>query len=50
MMLEHIGENETAGKIRRAVDATLKDAAHLTPDLGGTATTQEYTKAIIEKL
>ena len=50
MMLEHLGDNETAARIRRAVDATLKEAKSLTPDLGGTATTHEYTKAIIEKL
>ena len=50
MMLEHLDDNETAARIRRAVDATLKEAKSLTPDLGGTATTHEYTKAIIEKL
>ena len=50
MMLEHLGDNETAARIRRAVDATLKEAKSLTPDLGGTATTHEYTKAIVEKL
>ena len=50
MMLEHLDDNETAARIRRAVDATLKEAKSLTPDLGGTATTHEYTKAIVEKL
>ena len=50
MMLEHLGDNETAARIRRAVDATLKEASRLTPDLGGTATTHEYTKAIAERL
>ena len=50
MMLEHLGDNETAARIRRAVDKTLKEAKSLTPDLGGTATTHEYTKAIVEKL
>ena len=50
MMLEHLDDNETAARIRRAVDKTLKEAKSLTPDLGGTATTHEYTKAIVEKL
>ena len=50
MMLEHLGDNETAVRIRRAVDETLKEASRLTPDLGGTATTQEYTQAIIQRL
>ncbi len=42
MMLEHLGDNETAASSRRAVDATLKEAKSLTPDLGGTATTHDY--------
>ena len=50
MMLEHLGDSETAARIRRAVDETLKEATSLPPDLGGTATTQEYTQAIIQRL
>lgn len=50
MMLEHIGQNETAKNIRRAVDETLAAGKTLTPDLGGTATTEAYTAAIIERL
>ena len=50
MLLEHIGENEIAARIRRAVDAVLMEGLHKTPDIGGTATTEECTRAIIEKL
>ncbi len=50
MMLEHIGQNETAKNIRRAVDETLAAGKTLTPDIGGTATTEAYTKAVIERL
>ena len=49
-MLEHIGQNETAKNIRRAVDETLAAGKTLTPDIGGTATTEAYTKAVIERL
>lgn len=50
MLLEYIGEGETAMNIRKAVDAVLAEKKCLTPDLGGTATTEEYRDAIIEKL
>lgn len=49
MMLEHIGEAEVAGRIRRAVDRALAEA-QLTPDLGGKAKTEEYAASIIERL
>lgn len=50
MMLEYLGENECAGKIRRAVDAVLAKAEHLTKDLHGTAATEEYVDAILAEL
>lgn len=50
MMLEHLGKNETAAKIRRAVDEVLADGSVMTPDLGGSATTKEYEAAIIARL
>ena len=50
MLLEHIGEDEIAGRIRRAVDAVLADKTCTTPDIGGTATTKQCTQAIIARL
>lgn len=50
MMLEHMGKSSCAAKIRKAVDQVLAEGMVLTPDLGGTATTAEYQKAIIERL
>ena len=50
MLLEHIGKNDVAAKIRKAVDLVLEDGSVLTPDIGGTATTIEYEKAIIAHL
>jgi len=50
MMLEHIGLNDYAARIRKATDDTLSERVCLTPDLGGNATTDMYVKAIISKL
>ena len=50
MMLEYLGENETAGRIRKAVDEVLAEGKHLTRDLHGTATTEEYVEAVISRL
>ncbi len=50
MMLEYLGQNDVAGKIRKAVDEVLNEGKYLTPDLHGNATTEEYCDAIIAKL
>lgn len=50
MLLEYIGETSVAASIRKAVDEVLAEKKHLTPDLGGTATTEEYRDAVISKL
>ena len=46
MMLDHLGEPEWARRIDRAVDAVL-EGGPTTPDLGGNATTDEVTSAVI---
>lgn len=50
MMLEHLGETTCAASIRKAVDEVLMEAKVLTPDLHGTAKTEEYRDAIIAHL
>ena len=50
MMLEHMGEHDASDRIRRAIEKVIIAQKTLTPDIGGTATTDEYTKAIIEAL
>ena len=49
-MLKHINENETAEKIEHALYKVLEEGNVLTPDLGGNATTTEYTQEIIKNL
>lgn len=50
MLLEYLGEKECAAKIRGAIDRVLEKGEHLTRDLHGTATTEEYRDAIIAEL
>lgn len=50
MMLEYLGETDIAANIRKAVDDVLLEKQHLTPDLGGKATTEEYCQAVIDHL
>lgn len=50
MMLEHMGKMDCAARIRRAVDQVLNEGTATTPDIGGTAGTEDYTAAVISKL
>ncbi|EGX46458.1 NAD-dependent isocitrate dehydrogenase [Orbilia oligospora] len=50
MMLQHMGLNEHATKIQKAIFDTLAEGKYLTGDLGGSAKTHEYAQAIIDKL
>jgi isocitrate dehydrogenase (NAD+) len=50
MLLEHIGEREAAGRIRAALDRVLAAGVVRTHDLGGTASTTEFTDAICKEI
>ena len=50
MMLDHIGEQEAAVRIRAALDTVLTEGAVRTRDLGGTASTTEFTDAICRRI
>ncbi|KAK1782554.1 isocitrate dehydrogenase [Copromyces sp. CBS 386.78] len=50
MMLRHMGLNEYADKIEKAAFDTLAEGKVLTGDLGGKASTKDYTSAIIDRL
>jgi isocitrate dehydrogenase (NAD+) len=52
MMLEHLGENKAAARVKGACEMVLSEgnAALLTPDIGGTGTTASLTDAIIRAL
>lgn len=48
-MLEHLGEKQAADTLMSAIEKT-SGAKILTPDIGGNATTQEVTEAVIAAL
>lgn len=50
LMLNHLGEEDASRRIYAALIAVLEHGTVLTRDLGGTATTTEFTAAIINKL
>jgi isocitrate dehydrogenase (NAD+) len=50
MMLRHLGEIEKADRIGKAVMRVLAAGLEVTGDLGGCATTTEYTDAVIREL
>jgi isocitrate dehydrogenase (NAD+) len=50
MMLNHMGEEQLAAKIKAAYNAILSEGRVLTRDLGGSAGTEEFTSALIAKL
>lgn len=49
-MLKYIGERDRAEKIENALLKTLKEGKVLTADLGGNATTTEFTAEVIKNL
>ncbi|MCI0390474.1 MAG: isocitrate dehydrogenase (NAD(+)) [Acidobacteria bacterium] len=50
MMLRHLGEREAADLIERAMIHTLAVKQVRTRDLGGTASTTEYTEAVVASM
>lgn len=50
MMLRHLGERAAADLIERAMIRTLAEKQVRTRDLGGTASTTEYTEAIVASM
>lgn len=50
LMLEFLNEPAAAAKIYAAVDGNLEDGRLLSPDLGGTATTDEVVEDILKRL
>jgi tartrate dehydrogenase/decarboxylase / D-malate dehydrogenase len=49
MMLEHLGEGKAAARLMKAIEAVTAKKV-FTPDLGGSATTADVTRAVIAAL
>jgi len=50
LLLDHLGDTDHAGRVRKALEATLEDGGVLTPDLKGNATTSEFADAVKRRL
>jgi isocitrate dehydrogenase (NAD+) len=50
MLLEHIGESERSLRVRRALETVIKEGKTVTRDLGGSASTDQFTDAVIARL
>ncbi|MCL4852620.1 MAG: isocitrate dehydrogenase (NAD(+)) [Bryobacteraceae bacterium] len=50
MMLRHLGEYEAARRLQSAIESVYAERKHLTPDVGGKATTNEFTDAVAAAL
>jgi 3-isopropylmalate dehydrogenase len=49
MLLDHLGYGEDADRVRAAVESVLETGPH-TPDLGGEASTEAVTGAVVDRL
>ncbi len=50
LMLRHLGEHDAALKIRNAIEYVYRDKKNLTKDVGGSATTGQFTDAVIQAM
>ncbi len=50
LLLEHLGEQQAAGRLMDAIERVTADPRYHTPDLGGSARTDEVTAAVIEEI
>jgi tartrate dehydrogenase/decarboxylase/D-malate dehydrogenase len=48
LMLEHLGATDAAARLMHAVEETLRDPATRTGDVGGTASTEQVTAAVVD--
>jgi isocitrate dehydrogenase (NAD+) len=50
MMLDHVGELEAAGRLRRAIETVIVQDNVRTKDLGGRASTNEFARAVARRV
>jgi isocitrate dehydrogenase (NAD+) len=50
MMLDHLGDTAAAGRVRTALESTLREGTVRTRDLGGNASTQAFADAVSRRL
>ncbi len=50
MMLDHIGETAAAGRLRRALETAIVKDNVRTKDLGGSASTADFARAVVQRV
>jgi isocitrate dehydrogenase (NAD+) len=50
LMLAHLSERDAAARLQNAIHQTYADRDHLTGDVGGNASTGEFTNAVVSRL
>ena len=50
LMLAHLGERDAAVRVQKAIEKVYEEGRHLTRDVGGSASTDEFTNAVIANL
>lgn len=50
MMLIHLGESAAAHKLQSAIESVYREGKSLTGDVGGTASTEEFTDAVVRTI
>ena len=50
LMFQHIGESEKAHRIQSAIERVYTRGVFLTPDIGGSTTTSQFTEAVMQHL
>jgi isocitrate/isopropylmalate dehydrogenase len=50
MMLNHLGEYEAAQRIQEGIEQVYREGRALTPDVGGRATTGEFSAGVIQAM
>ena len=50
LMLAHLGEREASARLKKALETVYEEGKFLTGDVGGTASTFQFTDAVIRGL
>lgn len=50
LMLEHVEHPDLANKLRHAIDVVIHEKQVFTPDLGGSASTQDFAQAMLGQI
>jgi isocitrate dehydrogenase (NAD+) len=50
LLLDHVGQSDVGDRIRGALERVVRESVSRTADMGGRATTREFTDAVVRAL